>query len=99
MNYLRKNGEIFLLVIILIAGALWDAARLFQPMSLPQKGLLLALLVFWTVSFAYCLFKSDFPFFRKYQGPIGLTILIVYVIALGVLTVSEIFALGWFDWI
>ncbi len=99
MNYLRKNGEIFLLVIVAIAGALWGAARLFPPMSLPQKGLLLALLIFGTLSFAYCLFKSDFPFFRKYPGPIGLTVLIVYVIVLGVLTVSEIFDLGWFGWI
>lgn len=99
MNYLRKNGEVFLLVIVLVAGALWGAARLFPPMSLPQKGLLLLLLLFWTVSFAYCLFRSDFPFFRKYQAPIGLAVLVVYVIALGVLTVSEIFDLGWFDWI
>lgn len=99
MNYLRKHGEIFLLIIILVAGALWGAARLFPPMSLPQKGLLLALLAFWTASFAYCLFKSDFPFFRARGDQIGLTVLIVYVIALGVLTVSEIFGLGWFDWI
>ena len=98
MSYLRNHGEVFLLIIVAIAAALWGAAQFFPPMSVPQKALLLTLLVFWVIAFAYCLFKSDFPFFRKYKAEIGITVLIVYVIALGVLTVSEIFDLGWFNW-
>lgn len=99
MTYLRQNGEIFLLLIVIITGALFGISQLFPGLSAPQKVFLLAALIFWIVSFAYCLFKSDFPFFRKYKAEIGLTLLIVYVIILGLGTVSEFFELGWFAWL
>ncbi|MFH1037425.1 MAG: hypothetical protein V1789_01980 [PVC group bacterium] len=99
MNYLRKHGEIFLLLIVCLTAALWGIAQLFPPLSTPQKIVLIVMLVFWVAAFAYCLFRSDFPFFRRYKETIGLTILIVYVIVLGLATVSEIFDLGWFSWI
>jgi len=99
MNYLRKHGEIFLVVIICITAALWGIAQLCQPLSAPYKILLIAMLLFWIVAFSYCIFKSDFPFIRAHKVIIGLTILVVYVINLGVATVSEIFELDWFYWI
>ncbi len=99
MNYLRKHGEIFLIIIVVITAALWGISQLFPPLSTPQKIFMIIMLVFWLVGFAYCLFKSDFPFFRQYKTTIGLTILIAYVIVLGLATVSEIFELNWFSWI
>ena len=99
MKYLRQHGEIFLLIIVALAAGLFGLSQLFPSLSAPQKALLLIALIFWIVSFAYCLFKSDFPFFREHKGTIGLTLLIVYVIILGLATVSEIFELGWFDWL
>ncbi len=57
------------------------------------------MLIFWVVAFAYCIFKSEFPFFRGHKEVIGLTILVVYVIILGLATVSEIFEFDWFYWI
>ena len=99
MNYLRKNGEIFLMIIIGITAALWGIAQLFPPLSGPYKIFLIVMLIFWILAFAYCVFKSDFPFFRRYKETIGLVILIIYVIVLGLATVSEIFELDWFYWI
>jgi len=99
MNYLRQHGEIFLLLIVGITAVLFGISQLFPALSPPQKAFLLAALLFWIVSFAYCLFKSDFPFLRKYKAEIGLTILVIYVIILGIGTVSELFNLGWFDWL
>ncbi|HDL63818.1 MAG TPA: hypothetical protein ENH12_00365, partial [Proteobacteria bacterium] len=64
MNYLRKHGEIFLVIIICITAALWGLAQLCQPLSAPYKILLVVMLIFWVVAFAYCIFKSEFPFFR-----------------------------------
>ncbi|MDP8214711.1 MAG: hypothetical protein RAO92_05470 [Candidatus Euphemobacter frigidus] len=99
MNYLRNHGEVFLLVIIIITAALWGLSQLFPPLSTPQKIFLLVMLVFWVVSFAYCLFRSEFPFFRKNAKTIGLTLLFAYVIILGLATISEIFEFDWFYWI
>lgn len=99
MNYLKKHGEVFLIFIVAITAALWGISQLFPSLSAPQKIFLLIMLIFWIVSFAYCLFKSDFPFFRKYKAEIGLTLLIIYVIVLGLATISEIFEIGWFDWL
>lgn len=99
MNYLRKHGEIFLVIIIGITAALWGISRLFPPLSAPYKILLLVMLLFWVISFAYCIFKSKFPFFLRYKVKIGLTILIVYVVILGLATISEILELDWFYWI
>lgn len=99
MNYLKKHGEIFLILIVIITAALWGISQIFPPLSAPQKALLVVMLVFWVASFAYCLFKSDFPFFRKNKETIGLTLLVAYVVVLGLATVSEIFELGWFNWL
>ncbi len=99
MNYLRKHGELFLAVIICITAALWGIVQLCQPLSAPYKILLIVMLLFWIAAFSYCIFKSDFPFFRSNKEIIGLTILVSYVIILGVATVSEIFELDWFYWI
>jgi len=38
-------------------------------------------------------------FFRKYKGEILVVILLLYVIILGLGTISEIFELHWFDWL
>lgn len=99
MNYLRRHGEIFLVIIICITAALWGLAQLCQPLSGPYKVILLMMLIFWVVAFAYCIFKSEFPFFRGNKEIIGLTILVVYVVILGLATVSEIFEFDWFNWI
>ncbi len=99
MNYLKKHGEIFLILIVIITAALWGGSQIFPSLSAPQKALLVVMLVFWVVSFAYCLFKSDFPFFRKNKETIGLILLVAYVVVLGLATVSEIFELGWFNWL
>jgi uncharacterized membrane protein len=99
MNYLKQHGEVFLLIIAIITAVLLGTSQLFADQSLPQKILLGVGLIFWIVAFAYCLFKSDFPFFRKNAARIGLTLLIIYVIILGLATISEIFELGWFDWL
>ncbi len=98
MKYLKEHGEIFLLIIAVVTAALWGVSLLFPALSLSQKVVLGVMMIFWIVAFAYCLFKSDFPFFKKYKGQIGMTILIVYVISLGVMTISEVFELDWFDW-
>ena len=99
MKYLKEHGEILLSIIVVTTAALWGISQIFPALSLAQKVILGLMMIFWIVSFSYCLFKSDFPFFRKYKGQIGLTILIIYVISLGVMTVSEVFELGWFDWL
>ena len=99
MKYLKEHGEILLSIIVVTTAALWGISQIFPALSLPQKVILGIMMLFWIVSFSYCLFKSDFPFFRKYKGQIGLTILILYVIVLGLATISEVFELGWFDWL
>ena len=99
MNYLRTHGEVFLIFIVCITAALWGISQVFPPLSTPQKAILVVMLVFWVAGFAYCLFRSDFPFFRRYKETIGLSLLIAYVIVLGLATVSEILDLGWFSWI
>jgi hypothetical protein len=99
MIYLRRHGEVFLLLVVLITGALWGISRIFPPFSGPQKIFLAVMLIFWILGFAYCLFRSEFPFFKRHSSSIGLTILIVYVVILGLATVSEIFDLNWFSWL
>ena len=99
MIYLRRHGEVFLLLVILITAVLWGIAQLFPPFSAPQKIFLVVTLLSWIFGFAYCLFRSDFPFFKKHASAIGLAILIVYVVVLGLATVSEIFDLNWFSWL
>lgn len=99
MEYLRRQGEVFLLLVVLITAALWGISRLFPPFSLPQKVLLAVTLLFWVAGFAYCIFRSRFPFFKKHSAAIGLAVLILYVAVLGLATVSEIFSLGWFAWL
>jgi hypothetical protein len=99
MKYLKEHGEIFLLIVAVVTAALWGISQLFPVLSLPQKVILGAMLIFWIAGFSYCIFKSDFPFFRKYKAQIGLTILVVYVITLGIMTISEVFELDWFDWL
>ncbi len=99
MIYLRRNGEIFLLLVVLITGALWGISQVFPPFSAPQKIFLVVTLLFWIFGFAYCLFRSEFPFFKRHSSAIGLAILIVYVGILGLATVSEIFDLNWFAWL
>lgn len=99
MNYLRRHGELFLAVIVCITAALWGIAQFCQPLSPAYKILMFAMLIFWIPSFAYCVFKSEFPFFRRYKQTIGLTILVAYVIILGLATISEIFELDWFNWV
>lgn len=98
MKYLKAHGEMFLLIVAVITAALWGVSQIFPFLSLAQKVVLGAMMIFWIAGFSYCLFKSDFPFFRRYKAQIGLTILIIYVVSLGVMTVSEVFELGWFDW-
>jgi len=99
MNYLRQHGELFLFSVIIVTVALFGIAQLLPSMSLPQKIVMAVALIFWIVAFSYCLFRSEFPLFRKYKGEIGLTVLVAYVIVLGLATASEIFELGWFDWL
>lgn len=99
MEYLRRQGEVFLLLVVIITAALWGVSQLFSPFSLPQKIFLASALLFWVAGFAYCIFRSRFPFFRKHSATIGLVILILYVAVLGLATVSEIFNLGWFAWL
>lgn len=96
---LRRQGEVSLLLVILITAALWGISQLFPQFSLPQKVFLAVTLLFWIAGFAYCLFRCQFLFFQKHSSAIGLGILIVYVIVLGLATVSEIFGLNWFSWL
>lgn len=44
---------------------------------------------------------AEKPFYKKYSGEILLAILAIYVILLGLATISELFDLGWFkfDWL
>ena len=105
MDYLRKHGELFLLVLIVVTAVIWFLSTLFPAdpaisvIKSPRKMLLILMGIIWIVGFAYCVFKSDFPFFRKHKETIGLTLLIAYVIVLALGTVSEIFDLGWFYWL
>ena len=99
MEYLRRQGEVFLLLVVLITAALWGGSQLFHPYSLPQKVFLAVTLLFWVAGFAYCIFRSRFPFFKEHSAAIGLAVLILYVAVLGLATVSEIFNLNWFSWI
>ena len=105
MDYLRKHGEVFLLVLIAVTAAIWFLSTLFpaalevSALKSPRKMLMLLMGIIWIVGFAYCVFKSDFPFFRSHKETIGLTLLIVYVVILALGTISEIFDLGWFYWL
>ena len=99
MNYLRRHGEIFLLALLAAAGGLWGIARAFPPMSAGQQIFLLLAFVVWTAGFAYCVFKSEFPWFRRYKVEIALTLLVLYVVSLALVTISELFDLGWFAWL
>jgi len=99
MGYLRRHGEVCLLLVVLIAASLWGLSRFFAPFSFSQKALLAATLLFWITGLACCLFRSEFPFFRKHSQAIGLAILVVYVVVLGLGTVAEIFELNWFSWL
>ena len=38
-------------------------------------------------------------FYQKYKSEIWLVVLFLYVITLGLATMSEVFELGWFDWL
>ncbi len=38
-------------------------------------------------------------FYKKYKGVIWLVVFILYVIILGLATISEVFEFGWFDWL
>lgn len=99
MSYLRRQGEVGLLLVVLGTAALWGVSRLFPPFSFPQKALLVFTLLFWIAGFAWCLFRSEFPFLKKHSQTIGLVVLIAYVFLLGLATVSEIFDLSWFAWL
>ncbi len=99
MSYLRRRGEISLLVTVMITAALWGASQFFTPFSRPQKALLVATLLFWIAGFAYSLFRCQFPFLKKHSSALGLAILIIYVCLLGLATISEIFDLNWFSWL
>ena len=99
MNYLRRHGEIFLLALAGTVLGLWGIARAFPPGSVGQRIFLIAALVVWTAGFAYCVFRSEFPFFRRYKVQIVLTLLVLYVISLALVTISELFDLGWFAWL
>ncbi len=99
MTYLRRHGEIFLILLVLIFGGLWGLSRIFPPYSLAQKCLLVISLLLWIVGLAYCLFRSEFPFFKKHGPAVGMVLLIAYVTVLALGTVSEIFDLGWFSWL
>ena len=99
MSYLRRRGEVGLLLVILGTAALWGVSRLLPPFSFPQKLLLVLTLIFWIGGFAWCLFRAEFPFLKKHSGTIGLAILILYVLVLGLATVSEVFDLNWFSWL
>lgn len=100
MSFLRTHGEVFLLLLAAATAALWLAAReFFPPLSASQQVLLLAALVLWTAGLAWCLFRASFPFFSRYKVQIAVTFLILYVISLALITVSELFDLGWFSWL
>jgi FtsH-binding integral membrane protein len=99
ISYLRRQGEVFLLLVVVITAALWGVSQLFPPFSMPQKVLLAVTLLFWIAGFAACLFLSEFPFFKQHSSAIGLAILIVYVVVLGLATASEILDLNWFAWL
>ncbi|MDP8236542.1 MAG: hypothetical protein P9M08_09160 [Candidatus Erginobacter occultus] len=99
ISYLRRRGEVFLLLVVVITAALWGISQLFPPFSPPQKLILAVTLLFWIAGFASCLFLSQFPFVKKHSSAIGLAILIVYVVVLGLATASEILGLNWFAWL
>jgi len=99
MMYLHRHGEVLLILVILIFGGLWGLSLLFPPYSTAQKCLLVISLLFWIAGLTYCLFRSEFPFFKKHGPAIGLVILVAYVAVLTMGTVSEIFDLGWFYWL
>jgi len=105
MDYLRKHGEIFLLILIIVCAGIWLLSTAFpaeprvSTLKSPRKMLLLVMGAIWIAGFAYCVFKSEFPFFRRNKETIGLTVLIIYVVILALGTVSEIFDLGWFYWL
>ncbi len=99
MNYFRKNGEMGLLLIVVLTAALLGISRLLPEMGSAQKGLMLLTLVFWLVSLGWCLFQADFPFFRRYKSQLALGLLIAYAVILALATASEILELGWFEWL
>lgn len=99
MRYLHRHGEVYLLLVVLVFAGLWGLSRLFPPLSPPQKSFLAAALLAWIAGFTDCLFRSEFPFFRKHSPALGLAILVVYVVVLGLATVAEILDLNWFSWL
>jgi len=99
MNYFKKHGEIALLVVILVTIGLFGVSRLLPDMGMAQKILMLSTLIFWIIALGWCLFKTDFPFFRRHKQQIGLSLLVIYTVILALATVSEVMELGWFDWL
>ena len=99
MRYLHRHGEVYLFLVVLVFAGLWGFSWLFPPLSLPQKSFLAVALLAWIAGCADCLFRSEFPFFRKHSPAIGLTVLVVYVVMLGLATAAEIFDLNWFSWL
>jgi len=99
MNYLRKHGELGILLVVLITTLLFGLSRLLPEMGVLQKILMLIALIFWVVALGWCLFKADFPFLRRNKEKIGLGLLVAYALILALATVSEILELGWFEWL
>ncbi|HOO78350.1 MAG TPA: hypothetical protein PK636_06455 [bacterium] len=99
IDYLKAHGEATLLLIAAITGILLGISQLFPEMGTPQQIFLLATLIFWIAALAWCLFKAEFPFFRRYKAGIALVLLTAYALVLAVATISEVFELGWFGWL
>ncbi len=99
IDYLRGHGEVFLVLLAAVMAVLWGISRIFPPMSAAQQVILAAMIILWTAGFAWCVFKTKFPFFSRHKVEIAIILLVLYVISLALITVSELFDLNWFSWL
>ncbi|MCX6340669.1 MAG: hypothetical protein NTX71_12245 [Candidatus Aureabacteria bacterium] len=87
--------RLLLVMVFTLAGA-WAATVIPSMRGRVPLG---AAVGFALIAVCFLKEKSILAFCRKHSAPLSLAGILIYVALLGLATYSELFDLGWFDWL